>query len=98
MFGTGQVIYSQIGYLFPEKFLNSKSRFMPYLSFTSAKFDRLEGKQMNVYNAGINCLMNGHKSKFTLDWQNRPTYELVANAIAEGPRRNCVVLQYQIFF
>jgi hypothetical protein len=98
MFGTGQVIYSQIGYLFPEKFLNSKSRFMPYLSFTSARFDRLEGRQMNVYNAGINCLLNGHRSKFTLDWQNRPTYELVANAIAEGPRRNCVVLQYQIFF
>ena len=98
MFGTGQVIYSQVGYLFPEKFLNSKSRFMPYLSFTSAKFDRLEGKQMNVYNAGINCLLNGHKSKFTLDWQNRPTYEWVANAIAEGPRKNCVVLQYQIFF
>ncbi len=38
MFGTGQVIYTQVGYLLPEKFLNSKSRFMPYLSFTSAKF------------------------------------------------------------
>ncbi|AEV99016.1 hypothetical protein A4D02_10685 [Niastella koreensis] len=98
MFGTGQVIYSQVGYLFPEKFLNSKSRFMPYASFTSAKFDRLAGKRMNIYNAGINCLLNGHKSKFTLDWQNRPTYEQVANVIEKGPRKNCVVLQYQIFF
>jgi len=100
MFGTGQVIYSQVGYLFPEKFLNSKSRFMPYLSFTSAKFDRLDGKQMNVYNAGINCLLNGHRSKFTLDWQNRPTYtqDLINNTVIKGSRKNSVVLQYQIFF
>jgi hypothetical protein len=52
----------------------------------------------NVYSAGINCLVNGHKSKFTLDWQNRPTYELNAPEPLKGKRRNSVVLQYQIFF
>jgi hypothetical protein len=96
MFGTGQVIYTQVGYLLPGK---SKSRFMPYATFTSAKFDRLQDNKMNVYNAGINCLINGHKSKFTLDWQNRPTYEVTnLGQIAKGPRKNSVVLQYQIFF
>ena len=98
MFGTGQVIYSQVGYLLPENFLKSKSRFMPYATFTSARFDQLQDKKMNVYNAGINCLINGHKSKFTLDWQNRPTYEIVTSELKEGPRKNSVVLQYQIFF
>jgi hypothetical protein len=98
MFGTGQVIYSQVGYLLPEHFLKSKSRFMPYVSFTSARFDRLNNP-MNVYNAGINCLVNGHKSKFTLDWQNRPTYKLTVNdVLLKDQRKNCVVLQYQIFF
>lgn len=98
MFGTGQVIYSQIGYLLPENFLKSKSRIMPYATFTSARFDQLRDKPMNIYNAGINCLINGHKSKFTLDWQNRPTYEFVMNGIKEGKRKNSVVVQYQIFF
>jgi hypothetical protein len=96
MFGTGQVIYSQVGYLLPEN--KSKCRFMPYATFTTAKFDRLQGKPMKVYNAGINCLINAHKSKFTLDWQNRPTYEIVASGLKEGKRKNSVVLQYQIFF
>jgi hypothetical protein len=99
MFGTGQVIYSQLGYLLPENFLKSKSRFMPYVTYTTASFDRLRGEPMKVYNAGLNCLINGHKSKFTLDWQNRPTYELVTSStLKEGKRRNSVVLQYQIFF
>lgn len=99
MFGTGQVIYSQVGYLLPENFLKSKSRFMPYASFTNAKFDGLQDVPMNLYNAGINCLMNGHRSKFTLDWQNRPTYELAnSGQILKGSRKNSVVLQYQIFF
>jgi hypothetical protein len=51
-----------------------------------------------MYNAGINCLINGHKSKFTLDWQNRPTYEFVTSGLKEGKRKNSVVMQYQIFF
>lgn len=99
MFGTGQVIYSQVGYLFPEKFLNSKSRFMPYASFTHAEYDRLKGNSMEVYNAGINCLLNGHKSKFTLDWQNRPTYgTTIDGGVTKGDRKNSFILQYQVFF
>lgn len=100
MFGTGQVIYTQLGYLLPENFLKCKSRFMPYATFTTAKFDRLQEQKMNVYNAGINCLVNGHKSKFTLDWQNRLTYEVAPNTgeVVKGSRKNSVVLQYQIFF
>jgi hypothetical protein len=96
MFGTGQVIYSQVGYLLPEN--KSQCRWMPYATFTTAKFDQLQGKPMKLYNAGINCLINGHKSKFTLDWQNRPTYEYVTSGLKEGKRKNSVVLQYQIFF
>lgn len=99
MFGTGQVIYSQVGYLLPENFLKCKSRFMPYASFTHAKYDRLMGESMDLYNAGINCLINGHKSKFTLDWQNRPTYGTnIAGGVIKGDRKNTFILQYQVFF
>jgi hypothetical protein len=98
MFGTGKVIYSQVGYLFPENFLKMKCRLLPYADVTAAQFDRLNGLWTNTFNAGINFLVNGHKSKFTLDWQNRPTYEVVAGEVVKGGRKNSVTLQYQVFF
>jgi hypothetical protein len=100
MFGTGNVIYSQLGYLLPENFLKCKSRFMAYASFTRADYDRLKGESMEIYNAGINCLINGHKSKFTLDWQNRPTFAAasIGDDAIKGERKNSFILQYQVFF
>lgn len=98
MFGTGKVFYTQVGYLFPENFLKLKSRILPYASFTASKYDRLNGLWTSTANAGINYLLTGHKSKFTLDWQNRPTYEVAAGNVVKGKRLNSVTLQYQIFF
>lgn len=98
MFGTGSVIYSQLGFLLPKHFLNDKGKWMPYLSATLAKYDRLGGLMTNTYNAGINYFIYGHKSKLTLEFQNRPTYK-VENAVVKNDRRkNSITLQYQIFF
>jgi hypothetical protein len=97
MFGSGQTIYSQIGYMLPSK--NPKgTRFLPYVAGTFSKYDRLQEEKTIVSNVGINALMNGHKSKLTLDWQTRPTYTDIAGKISSGPRKNTVNLQYQIFF
>lgn len=97
MFGSGTVIYAQCGYLMPNDLLN-KGLLMPYVSATMASFDRLQGKSMNLYNAGVNWLIKGHNAKMTLDWQNRPTYSIdAANNIQSGSRKNCFILQYQIF-
>ena len=97
MFGTGNVIYTQIGYLMPQSILKS-GQLMPYASFTHAAYDRLEGKKMEVYNAGINYLIKGHNAKVSLDWQNRPVYGLDNNgAVTTGARKNSIILQYQIF-
>jgi hypothetical protein len=98
MFGTGRLFYTQLGYLFRESPFKGKSRLMPYSSFTAAKYDRLNGLWTNTINAGVNLLLNGHKSKLTLDWQNRPTYEVADNEVVKGKRMNSVVLQYQIYF
>lgn len=98
MFGTGNVIYMQAGYLLPVNFLNTACRWLPYASVSAADYDRLEGLACNVYNVGINCLLNEHKSKFSLDWQNRPTYEVQGGNLTKGDRLNSLVLQYQIFF
>lgn len=98
MFGTGKVIYSQVGYLLPKDLLGKNGQLMPYASATIAKYDHLQGLTTSSVNAGVNWLIKGHKTKISLDWQNRPTYKVVANKVTNDQRKNCVVLQYQISF
>ncbi len=97
MFGTGSIVYTQLGYLLPKNLLKS-GQLMPYVAATMANFDRLGGQQMSVYNAGVNWLIKGHNAKITIDWQNRPTFFLDASTkVQQGVRKNCFTLQYQIF-
>jgi hypothetical protein len=98
MFGTGQVIYSQVGYLLPKNLLGKeKGTLLPYASIMYANYKRLNDP-MVVFNAGINWLIKGHTSKFTLDYQNRPAYKVTGTGeIRQSVRRACLVLQYQIF-
>jgi hypothetical protein len=100
MFGTGQVVYTQFGLLLPKNLLGEgNGQLMPYMSGEYADYFALQNKGMVIFNAGVNWLINGQKSKLSLDYQNRPTYyKTSANNIQEGPRKSCVTLQYQIFF
>ena len=99
MFGTGNVIYAQAGYLLKKDLLGEgNGTLMPYVTLQSAKYDRLD-KQMNVWDFGMNWFIKGHTSKITLDYQLRPTYT------PNGPdlnlnsgKKSQVVLQYQFFF
>jgi hypothetical protein len=99
MFGTGDMVYAQIGYLLPKDLLGSNNgQLQPYASITSAKWDALHD-QMNVFNAGFNWLIKGHNSKVTFDYQNRPVFNYnAANQIVKTSSRGQFVLQYQIAF
>lgn len=98
MFGTGKVWYAQVGYLMKKDLLGEDhGTLMPYASLMSADYERLD-KQMNVVDVGINWLLKGHSSKFTLDYQSRPYYEQQGTDLIRNGRRSQVVLQYQIFF
>jgi hypothetical protein len=98
MFGTGNSIYGQIGFLLPEKWLK-QGRLMPYASIMHSQYDRLQGKSMDVMNVGMNWLIKGHNSKITLDYQNRPTYtQNITQDIQVSGRKGAVTMQYQIFF
>ena len=99
MFGTGQVIYTQVGYLMKKDLLGvGNGTLMPYVSMTSSNYDALSNKVSNVYNVGLNWIMNGHKSKLSLDYQLRPTfYKDVNNNIQKGNNKSCVTLQWQVF-
>ncbi|MCX8490617.1 MAG: hypothetical protein ORN54_06075 [Cyclobacteriaceae bacterium] len=99
MFGTGSVIYAQLGYLLKKDLLGeTHGTFMPYVTCQSSNYERLD-KQMTVYDVGVNWLLKGHSSKLTLDYQLRPTYTPVDNAlIQDAGMKGQLVLQYQFFF
>ncbi|MFD1140627.1 hypothetical protein ACFQ4C_05895 [Larkinella insperata] len=97
MFGTGSVIYSQVGYLFRQDLLGTAGTLMPYAQAQIGNYDRINGS-MGVYNMGLNWLIKGHNSKLTLDYQSRPYYQAQPSGQLDSQgRRGQVVLQYQVF-
>ncbi|MEO5977689.1 MAG: hypothetical protein ABIS36_14380 [Chryseolinea sp.] len=97
MFGSGNTIYAQFGYLLKKDLLGEVGTLMPYASIQSSDFDRLDDRT-NVWNVGVNWLIKGQTSKITLDYQNRPTYETQGTGIVKSSNRGQVVLQYQVSF
>lgn len=92
MFGTGTTLFAQAGYLLPESFLGKDFRLMPYAMLTYSQFDRLTDP-VTVYDAGINYLIDGHRAKITLNYQNRPVFDSSTNSVQE--RKNALIMQFQ---
>ena len=97
MFGTGNVIYAQAGYKLKNDLLGKQGTLMPYASLQSANYERLE-EQMHVFNLGINWLIQGHGSKISLNYENRPVYKNAVdpNMLIRNGRKGSWVIQYQI--
>jgi hypothetical protein len=98
MFGTGQVIYAQVGYLLKKDLLGEGiGTLMPYASLMSGDYKRLRDR-MNVIDVGVNWLIKGHNGKLILDYQQRPVYASQAGELVKTDNKGQVVLQYQVFF
>ncbi len=101
LIGTGQVYYSQIGYLMKKDLLGKLGTLQPYGQLILSDYERVE-KPLAVYDIGINWLQAGHRSKLSLDYQSRPVLtqgtseKLIKNAA--DPRKGMLVLQYQFSF
>ncbi|MCX6214400.1 hypothetical protein [Spirosoma sp.] len=99
MFGTGSVVYGQVGYLMRRDLFGAgNGTLMPYVQAQLANYQRVTNT-LGVYNVGLNYLIKGHNGKFTLDYQNRPYYEPSSSTspLSAGGRRGQLTLQYQIF-
>lgn len=90
-YGTGNVLYGQIGYKFKENLIG-KTTLMPYVAIQHAHYERLNN-DMSFYDIGVNWLLNGQTSKLTLSYQNRPIYD-VGGYLTE--HKSAFVLQYQV--
>ena len=99
MIGTGSIYFIQAGYLLPR--FKNRTQLQPYGQVMYANYQALKGADI-VWDIGLNYLIKGHNSKFTLDYQSRPVYNLSTSDYqihsVNGVRRGQVVLQYQISF
>jgi len=95
LIGTGKTIYIQAGYKLSDNFLGESGTLQFYSAIQYSVYDRLN-EPMALIDAGINWLIHGHNSKFTLNYQNRPIYSLADAKVVE--RKSEVVLQYQVSF
>lgn len=96
--GTGNVFYMQAGYKLRNNLLGSQGALQVYGDCQYANYQRLRSPML-VFDAGINWLVKGHNSKFTLNYQNRPYFTEHANGeLKETARKASFVLQYQLAF
>ena len=99
MYGTGEVFFTHVGVFVPR--VIGAIGIMPYVSANLSWFDRLNGTLTDVYGIGCSILLDGIRSRVTLELQNRPTYGVDVSSdpfgeLVNGERRSQVALQYQV--
>ncbi|GAC1367773.1 MAG: hypothetical protein NVSMB30_02910 [Hymenobacter sp.] len=110
LIGTGHSYYTQAGLLLPKKLLGPKARLQPYVAYLRNSFEGLlesggDRKTVNVYDAGLNLLLDGHNAKITLNYRARPDFTnqtfLPANngaaTVNSVQYRPEVTMQFQVF-
>ncbi len=96
LIGTGQTLYTQIGYKFKDNLLPENGTFQVYANMQNSSYQYLAQKML-MYEAGINWLIHGtHGAKLTFGIQNRPVFQSIQMENREISRKNMFVLQYQI--
>ncbi len=93
--GTGNTIYFQSGYKFKDNLLGESGTLQFYSAIQYSNYERLN-EPMVLVDAGINWLIYGHNSKFTLNYQSRPVFSSQDAKVID--RKGEWVLQYQVSF
>lgn len=96
LIGTGQIIYTQVGYLLPK--FSDEVRVQPYSAFSHANLEGVKNTNnqvvpVNVLDIGANFFLDGHHSKFTLNYRSRPDFTN-PNSVTYRPE---VTLQAMIY-
>jgi hypothetical protein len=71
--GTGQIWYTEAGYLFGKKTLGNLGRLQGFGTLTYKDFDFV-GRSSMQWGLGFNYFMEGHFSKISLKYDTRPLY------------------------
>ena len=96
MFGSGSSVYTQVGLRLPQNLFGDNGTLMPYLSYRRSDYDRLQDP-VNIFNGGVNWLINKHQSKLSLNYELRPEFRFRENGeIEKDKNRSSAWLQYQV--
>lgn len=96
MFGTGNSIYSQLGFRLPKDMFGDLGTLMPYVSYRWSSYTKLNNP-VRVLDAGVNWLIDKHRAKLSINFQIRPVYELhTTGEITNSSFANSAWLQYQV--
>lgn len=89
--GSGSIVFFQGALLKP---LSGDKAIQVYGSLENANFDAIHGRTIQ-WESGLNYLLNGHRSKFTLGYQSWPLVKQQGEINKSAGRRQAVILQYQ---
>jgi hypothetical protein len=92
MIGTGNIWYTQAGFLLPNSKEKPKVRIQPFTAFTYKNFEALD-KSSNQFDFGANFFLDGHHAKITTQYSTRPVY-LAPN---ETKSKGELIVQLQIY-
>lgn len=70
-FGTGNMVYTQLGLLLPKDIIGDLGRLQPYVGFSYKDFDAYDAKGMQ-YDLGMNWFIEGHNAKITCQYSSVP--------------------------
>lgn len=96
MIGTGTTFYTQAGYLLKNNLLGTWGTLQPYAATQISDFDLLHDTML-MYEGGLNWLLEGHRSKLSLNYQSRPVFTQDLNGDYQSQTRAGMwVLQMQV--
>ena len=93
--GTGNSFYGNLGWLLPVTARILK--FQPYVATQLSAFEALEGP-MAQFVVGFNMFIHDHNAKITLQYGNRPIFDIVEDGPSSTTSRaSDFILQLQLF-
>ncbi|EAY26612.1 hypothetical protein [Microscilla marina] len=98
MIGSGNTVYSQVGYLFNKDLLGKYGTLQPFGVVQYSNYDAFKDAVI-MWELGANWLIKGHQSKMSMVYQNRPVF--TTNSAGESVNtesKGMWVLQYQVNF
>ena len=96
MMGTGKTFYGQVGYLMERGLLGNLGTFQPFVTAQVSKFDLLNDT-MQMYEYGLNWLIDGNHTKISIQYQSRPVFNPdFKGDLVETERKGMMVMQFQI--
>lgn len=93
MMGTGNIWYTQAGFLLPTAQEKPKVRIQPFGAYTYKNFEALD-KASSQFDIGANFFIDGHHAKVTTQYSTRPVYTSPDNI--DGQKGEFIV-QLQIY-